>query len=986
MKKAFAIWLLAGLPVLADSVSATRAWVSNRVDEARVEWKGDVAAATNPVPSWISAAEGRVVERLEAGVSAATGTLWAAIGDSAEGVRGELGSATNALWGVVETISRTNVDLSGYAKVDDIPVRTSQLVNDSGFVTNQVDVSGLAKAASVFPDWSSKAPDLWATGEFCTWKGLTYMRSGGGDGSTAPDVSPVSWFRSSVGEAIARAQPDLADVTNSLPERIASVTSDLPATVSALVQSAVSGLDSKAATRLVSADGNRWIDGTGAVWQVVQRALWNGSSADAPLGAMSFTGDGWALEWAATDETGTLGTWNLYHTLSENGPLIAHFTADGLPYQDGMPVPLSLLECTVDGSEARVGWKTDNGWYQIVDSEGNQFYVSPLVTTALVVRATNYVDRLALSGEVPTTDDVRDLAVEAVTEPEPASADYSKRPYAWYDCVSGAMLYYDGSTGFFRSDASPYRLRLVSDDVDVDGDGIPDVESWDVYFPDGWVLSAGNFPVGSEYAVLGDAYDPDAPGVDTTLQFVRTPIPAKNAAGLVSDRSLTQMLPSGPWVAYTNGVQYLVVTGLVAHSFRIRRDKYYSIESWHLYDCAAGEYRTDRKEAPVDATEITWGPDEWMYTGDNVTLTLRRAATNIYGVVTQTELRNALADFTPAAAGGGGDAFERLTTNDVCAIITNTTFGEWQFDGKSYMFKGISPGEQDYYDIPSTIISLQWFYSTDEIPEAVRQIFDGLYITITDSILPVRYAVYTIHASDVGGGDYLITNRVAGCENSVMLSTPTKIELTSDAGDYGFYLTRTEHNALGLARLSDLAPSVSNIVTKAYVEGLGVGDAKPNEKKVALFVITLNGPGESFTDIELKATTNNFSASAASSDRLVYYCHTSLQKGDYHYSGSGLKMDGVKLFVSSQGPDVREWKKLDALYDAAYPVTTIALLVSVDDCVRTEGEWLDEDNEELTWSYVRTGDFNVETNSAGRQIWRQVMPTRWYRELPEWAK
>ncbi len=151
-------------------------------------------------------------------------------------------------------------------------------------------------------------------------------------------------------------------------------------------------------------------------------------------------------------------------------------------------------------------------------------------------------------------------------------------------------------------------------------------------------------------------------------------------------------------------------------------------------------------------------------------------------------------------------------------------------------------------------------------------------------------------------------------------------------------------------------------------------------------MITLNGPGEDFTDIELKATTNNFSSSAVSSNRLVYYCHTSIQKGDYYHTGSGIRMDGVKLFASSQGSDVREWKKLDVLYEATYPVTTIALLVSTNDCVRTEGGWLNEDNEELIWSYVRTGNFNVETNSAGRQIWRQIMPTKWYKEIPGWAK
>lgn len=159
-----------------------------------------------------------------------------------------------------------------------------------------------------------------------------------------------------------------------------------------------------------------------------------------------------------------------------------------------------------------------------------------------------------------------------------------------------------------------------------------------------------------------------------------------------------------------------------------------------------------------------------------------------------------------------------LSTNDVCAIVTNTAYGEWQFDGTSYMYEGVSPDGQDHYDIPTTLISLQWFYTTNEIPESAKSILEELQIQINDSILPVRYAVYTINASDVGGGDYLLTNKVAGCANSYsMLNTPTKIELTSDAGDYGFYLTRKEYNALGLARMIDLPPLTNGLIGADFI-------------------------------------------------------------------------------------------------------------------------------------------------------------------------
>ena len=452
MRNVFAVWLLAGLPALADSVAATRAWVSNRVAEARAEWRADVSSATNPVPSWISAAEGRAaaglasatnavsgrIGALAAGLDSATGGLWTAVGDVGEG----LDSSTNSLWGAVGELRGATADLGSFAKTNDIPVRTSQLVNDSGFTTNLVDVSGLARASGLFPDWASRGG--WTAGEFCTWRGRVYRFTGAGDPSAQPDVSPVSWAVSDAGTAIAEAAAAstnpvpswIAAATNGLPERIASATnglpeaiaastnpvpswiaastSGLPAKVSALVGSMVSGLDSMAATRLVGADGTRWIDGTGAVWQVARRAVWNGSAADAPLGAASFAGDGWELAWDYDAESS--GRWHLYRTLSPTGPLVAHFTAEGLPFLEGAPIPLDLLECTLDGGPVSPATSDANGWYGIADSVGAQHSVSPLVATALVVRVTNHVDTLALAGEIPSDDDVRGIVTAEVQD------------------------------------------------------------------------------------------------------------------------------------------------------------------------------------------------------------------------------------------------------------------------------------------------------------------------------------------------------------------------------------------------------------------------------------------------------------------------------------------------------------------------------------------------------------------------------------------
>ena len=561
MRKAFAIWLMAGLPVLADSVAATRSWVSNRVAEARAEWRGDVSAATNPVPSWISAAEGRVDARIAGAtnglperiaavtnglperiaavtnglpakiaavtnglperIAAVTNGLPEAIAASTNVVMAELNAATGTLWTAIGAAGGSVVDTGAFARTNDLPTKVSQLENDAGYLTNHVDVSNLARAAGLFPDWASKG--AWSEGEFCTWKGVVYRFTGAGDPSAQPDISPVSWAVSDVGTAISGAQPDLssltnpvpswiaastnglpeaiaaatnglpakiAGVTNGLPERIAAVTNGLPARIAAVtngfperiaavtnglperiaavtnglpesiaaatnglpeeivastnpvpswivastsgipaqiassVRSLVAGLDSKTATRLASVDGLRFIDGTGAVWQVVSRAVWGERSADSPVGATSWgTGPGWSgwqddweFSWIPDDEGSSTGTWDLRYRIQLT-ECFAHYTVSGLPYREDT-FSLTLPKVTVgsdlgaaDDEGITPGYTNSEGWYQ-VNIGGYHYSVTPLTTSVSVIRATNHVDRLALSGELVTSNDVRSIVTE----------------------------------------------------------------------------------------------------------------------------------------------------------------------------------------------------------------------------------------------------------------------------------------------------------------------------------------------------------------------------------------------------------------------------------------------------------------------------------------------------------------------------------------------------------------------------------------------
>ena len=122
------------------------------------------------------------------------------------------------------------------------------------------------------------------------------------------------------------------------------------------------------------------------------------------------------------------------------------------------------------------------------------------------------------------------------------------------------------------------------------------------------------------------------------------------------------------------------------------------------------------------------------------------------------------------------DVASRITTNDVCNIVTNETagtFGEW------------ASSDEDGY--PG--YCLVWTGSYDDDPEGFW-FFD---------MFPFERNL---------GGNYYST------------------ELTMEVdGEQIVKFTRIYtpgRNALGLARLSDIAPSVSNTVTKAYVEDLGI--------------------------------------------------------------------------------------------------------------------------------------------------------------------
>lgn len=231
-----------------------------------------------------------------------------------------------------------------------------------------------------------------------------------------------------------------------------------------------------------------------------------------------------------------------------------------------------------------------------------------------------------------------------------------------------------------------------------------------------------------------------------------------------------------------------------------------------------------------------------------------------------------------------------------------------------------------------------------------------------------------------------------------------------DSGDeYATYLnfnvqhviatrTRTDIVGYNLGSQTNIvlaAPAITNgLVTASVTNGVSKEvldlqrDISPllATNQYALFVIDLNPDGSNkWSHIELKASTNNFENEETG---LMFYCPT-IANGVPSYLD--LTNDWCRLFAmgSKLNPDVRKWVAITNTQFMAlggYPPMTLSILIDPSLFRRHQGgEWMNRDNDDIIWSYVRIGDGEAEKDEYGSQRWRAVMPVRWYSKPPSWA-
>jgi hypothetical protein len=176
-------------------------------------------------------------------------------------------------------------------------------------------------------------------------------------------------------------------------------------------------------------------------------------------------------------------------------------------------------------------------------------------------------------------------------------------------------------------------------------------------------------------------------------------------------------------------------------------------------------------------------------------------------------------------------------------------------------------------------------------------------------------------------------------------------------------------------------------------------------KRYPLFIIDLN-PGEArnWYHIELKASTNNFTRATASN--MVFFTSSTCNETNGASFKLPFEYDWCRLYVMSKrtnggNGDIRAWTRIrrtgdfinlthnDGSLGSTYAPLTLLVIVDPDKRYfrRIPGfaSWLREDNDEITWSYVRIGIEGAENDQDGKQCWRPIMPVRWYEKLPSWA-
>lgn len=240
-----------------------------------------------------------------------------------------------------------------------------------------------------------------------------------------------------------------------------------------------------------------------------------------------------------------------------------------------------------------------------------------------------------------------------------------------------------------------------------------------------------------------------------------------------------------------------------------------------------------------------------------------------------------------------------------------------------------------------------------------------------------------------------LVKTMEGATNALVAATNTLVSATNGLTSVSNTLVSVTNT---LVEVTNVLVSATNDIANLSSSIVSATNALVQAKRVAMFIIPVNATPDAATymGFELKASTNNFAYA---------------ERQEYAYDeGSGIHLqfwgqsaiadtgannvDKMWLFVetcywTSPFQDGRSYLALGNTATFPFPLVSVIVLVDASCLIRNpDGNWLNEDNEELIWCYCRTrlNSPAYETEDGTNPLWRPIVPVRWYKDLPNWAR
>jgi hypothetical protein len=257
--------------------------------------------------------------------------------------------------------------------------------------------------------------------------------------------------------------------------------------------------------------------------------------------------------------------------------------------------------------------------------------------------------------------------------------------------------------------------------------------------------------------------------------------------------------------------------------------------------------------------------------------------------------------------------------------------------------------------------------SSDASDVSKSPVFDNLLI----APMPASYSNY-FSPSRL----WVVDGKVVGVDTNSRPTFPGA-NLTGNLNMGGNSITNVGTNSIEFVngtRLSTPAPGVLAINDNTNTYSITTIDAIDAyiDRIYSYPVFTLD-LGGSWTDFELKASTNNFT-------NLCYYI---MSHGTNEFTTD---TNAWVYFTDDYSPDVRVWRKAtlantirSQLVDGVNSEVERVIVLPSHEAQNWQN-WMSKTNDRLVWSYVRYDGIGFETNRTGTwQHWNPVVPTEWRR-------